>query len=130
MSGAAIVVPASNAWSLASSMEQGSAFPFFERFPQKFIVPFKDVKVDHRVFQLNQPLDLFLERVDEGWSCEEPILGLFGFGKNNVKAVCSVFQDFSVLWDEIAQAPNDVLSDDAQRIKLKLLSFVKSVTEV
>jgi hypothetical protein len=130
MSNATIAIPTSNVYAVAAAVEQATTFSLSDCFPQKFIVSFEEVKVDRRVFQLNRPLDLLLERADGGWSCEEPILALVGFAGESVDAVCSVFEDFSVLWDEIAQAPDDVLSEDAQRTKQELLSFVKSVKEV
>jgi hypothetical protein len=130
MSDATIAMLTSNVYGVASSMEQSTVFSLSDCFPRKIIVSFKEVKVDRRVFQLNRPLDLLLDRGDDGWSCEEPILALFGFGKKSVNAICSVFEDFSVLWDEIAQVPDDVLSEDAQRTKRELLALVKSVQEV
>jgi hypothetical protein len=130
MSNATIAISNSNVYAVAASMEQATTFSLSDCFPQKFIVSFNEIKVDRRIFQLYQPLDLLLERVDGGWACEEPIFALFGFGEEGVTAVCSVFEDFSVLWDEIAQASDDVLSEDAQHTKRELLRFVKSVQEV
>ena len=131
MSNATIAIPTSNVYAVAASMEQSATFSLSDCFPQKFSIAFKEVKFDRSIFQLHQPLELLFERVGDGWSCEEPILALFGFGKKGVRAVCSVFEVFSVLWDEIAQAPDDVLTEDAQRhAKRELLSLVKSVKEV
>jgi hypothetical protein len=120
----------SNVYGVASSMEQSTVFSLSDCFPKKIIVSFKEVKFDRRVFELNRPLDLLLDRGDDGWTCEGPILALFGFGKKSAQAICSVFEDFSVLWDEIAQVSDDVLSEDAQRTKRELLALVKSVQEV
>ncbi len=126
MSSATIIVPASNAYVVASTMEQSLA-PTVARLPQKFIISFPDVKYDHFVYHLHRPIELILEEVDGGWLCQENTFSLSGFGKTDVAAVMSVFEDFAVLWDEIAQAPDEELSEDAQHTKLALLGFVKSV---
>jgi len=118
----------SNAWALASAMEQGTAFPILGRLPQKFIVHFSDIKVAHAVFRLKTPLELTLEEVaPNDWACEEPTLSLFARGRTSAKAVCSCFEDFAVLWDEIAQSPDEDLAEDAKSTKRALLSLVKSV---
>ncbi len=109
-------------------MEQSVAFTL-DRLPQQFIVKFPEIKFERTVFALDHPVELTLERVAGGWTCEEPEFSLFGFGETAAKAVCSVFEDFSVLWDEIAQAPDEDLSEDAQLTKYALLAFVKSVAE-
>lgn len=126
----AIPAPLSDMYSFAASVEQSAIFSLSDCFPSKITVAFQEVKVGRRIFKLNRPLELLLELVAGGWSCEEPVLELFGFGKKSAESVCSVFQDFSVLWDEIAQAPDDILSEGAQRTKRDLLAFVKSVSEV
>jgi hypothetical protein len=126
MSTATIIVPTSNASALVSSMEQAFTLPSC-RLPQKFIVSFTDIKFEHTVLHLTRPLELILQQQDGGWLCTEEMFSLSGFGKSNVAAVMSVFEDFTVLWDEIAQARDEELSEDAQRTKLALLGFVKSV---
>jgi hypothetical protein len=128
MSSATIIVPASNAWPLASSIEQGAAFPFLAKVPQKFIVKFSEIKFEHAVFNLNRPIELTLEEVASAdWVCEEPTFALFARSNTSKDAVCSCFEDFSVLWEEIAQAQDEELSEDAKRTKRALLCLVKSV---
>lgn len=122
------MVPGSSAWTVVSSMEQSVALPI-DRLPQKFIVKFSEIRLQRTILQLHQPIELILEKVDGGWICEEPTFSLSAFGETSAKAVCSVFEDFVVLWDEIAQASDDSLSDDAQGVKCTLLSLVKSVAE-
>jgi|SRR5580700_8656538 hypothetical protein len=124
---ATIIFPASNVCEIATAMQPATTFSSSGCFPQKFIVSFEEVKVGQRVFELNRPLELLLARVEGGWSCEEPIFSLTEWSERDVDAVCSIFQDFSFLWDEIAQVSDDVLSEEAQRTKLELLAFVKSV---
>jgi hypothetical protein len=130
MSTAAII--SSNLCAIASSAEQSFALPAtlpaVGRSPQ-IAVYFPDIKFERTIFRLNRPVELTLDRVDGGWTCEEQVFSLFGFGKSSMEAICSVFEDFAVLWDEIANVPDESLSEDAQRTKLTLLAFVKSVDE-
>ena len=128
MSNATIIVPTSSASSAMASLEQTVALPRVDGHGQKFIVHFDDIKFGRLTFELTSPIELTLERVDGGWTCHETRLSLFGFGKTNVDAVLSVFEDFAVLWEEIAQAPDDALSDDAIRLKQLIHSQVKSLT--
>lgn len=124
MSTATIIVPETTAWALTAAV----SLPV-TRLPQKFIVFFPDIKFERTIFRLTRPVELTLARVDGGWTCEEKLFSLFGFGETSMAAVCSVFEDFAVLWDEIASAPDESLSEDAQRTKLALLAFVKSVDD-
>ena len=120
------IVPMTNVNALVSSPEQGAFLPTC-RLPQKFIVFFPDIKFERTIFRLTRPFELTLQASDGGWLCTEEMFSLSGFGGTSVAAVCSVFEDFAVLWDEIAQAPDEELSDEAQRTKLTLLGFVKEV---
>jgi len=128
MSDATIVVPNSSV-AIVVSLEQILAFPRVDGFLQKFVVHFDDVKFERNVFRLRSPLELTLENVKGGWTCQESSLPLFGFGVTDVAAVISVFEDFSVLWGEIVQAPDDSLSGDALELKKLMLSLVKSIEE-
>jgi hypothetical protein len=128
MSSATIIVPASNAWPFASSMEQGVASPLLGAYPQKFIVKFSEVECEHVVISLWRPLEMLLQEVaPDDWACEEPTFSLFARGKSSAEAVCSCFEDFAVLWEEVGQASDEDLSGDAQRAKRALVSLVKSV---
>jgi hypothetical protein len=128
MSAATIIVPASNAYVVASTMEQ-SFTPAVQRLRQKFVIFFPDIKFEHTIYRLHRPIELILEAVDGGWLCQEKILSLSGFGKTSIAAVCSVFEDFAILWKEIAQAPDSELSEEAQVTKHELLDLVRSVNE-
>lgn len=128
MSSGFTVVPTSSANAGIASLEQTVTFPRIDGFLQKFIVHFDDIKFGRFTFRLVSPIELTLEKVDGGWTCQEGRFSLFGFGPTDVAAVLSVFEDFAVLWEEIAQAPDNTLSDDAVRLKRLLLSQVHSAS--
>jgi hypothetical protein len=110
--------------------EQTVSFLAATRLP-KISVFFPDFQVDDTMFRLNRPLEVVLESAGKDeWVCQEKIFSLSGFGKTSVEAIYSVFEDIAVLWDEIAQAPDEELSENAQRTKRELLGFVKSVTKM
>jgi len=113
---------------LSSPVGQAVALIGCEKFPAKFVVHFSDIKFNSVTFTLRRPLELTLSQDNGGWTCEEATLSLFSFGATDVLAVCSLFEDFAVLWEEIAQASNDSLSEDAIQLKQRLLSLVQSVS--
>lgn len=133
MAAATISMSNSNLGAIAVSPEQAIAEQTIAiRAPHSFIIYFPDIKTAHSIFHLNKPVELTLTRDSDsnGWACEEKTLPLFAFGDNDngANAVFSLFEDFAVLWDEIAQVPDNLLNPEAQVTKAKLLSMVKSVT--
>jgi hypothetical protein len=126
MSAGFTVVPTSSANAAVASLEQTVSIPSVDGLLQKFVVHFDDIKFGRLTFKLTSPIELTLESVEGGWTCQEGELSLFGFGPTSVAAVLSVFEDFAVLWEEIAQAPDDALSADAIRLKGLLRSKVES----
>lgn len=48
-------------------------------------------------------------------------------GKSQESALRSFAEDFAVLWEEIAQAPDAELTADAIRLKYEILNIVESV---
>jgi|GEM_PF-1118036 len=120
-----------NVCSLVSSMGQ----PWLAFSPalacqplQKFIIKLPELQFDGTVFEFVPPLELTLYREDGAWTCEQRDFSIVAFGQTPEEAVHSFSEDLSVLWDEIAQAPDDALSKEAWMVKLCLLSAVKSVT--
>ena len=73
------------------------------------------------------PINLSLYGEDGSWTCEYKEFSSLSFGPTPTQAVQSFFEDFSVLWDEIAEAKDDALAPDARRIKQALLAAVKEV---
>ena len=78
---------------------------------------------DH-VFDLDN-LELRFTQDGDVWCCEA--CGLASYGHNPTEASISFCEDFGVLWDEIAQQPDEALTTSAQQMKKCILSAVKSV---
>jgi hypothetical protein len=129
MSSGFTILPTSSASAAIASLEQTVPLPSVDGLLQKFIIRFDDIKFGRITFRLVSPIELTLEKVDGGWNCQEGRFSLFGFGLTDVAAVLSVFEDFAVLWKEIAQVPDDTLSEDAIRLKNLLRAQVQSTTE-
>jgi len=120
-----------NVYGLVSSMKQPwlALSPTLNCRPlQKFIIKLPELRFDGTVFELIPPVELTLYREDGGWTCELSKFSIVAFGKTPEEAVRSFSEDLSVLWDEIAQAPDDTLSKEAVQVKRSLVSAVKSVT--
>ena len=88
-----------------------------------------EVKFDRIVFELSAPIPLLLYQEDDLWYCEQPDFSILASGGTAERAVYSFCEDFSALWDEIAQARDGSLTKEAVRVKHALSSAVRSVKE-
>jgi hypothetical protein len=94
---------------------------------KSFLIQLDEVKFDGTTFWLSAPILATVYVEDGTWYCENKEFSSLAFGSTAEQAVHSFCEDFSVLWDEIAQAQDETLTADAQRIKRALLSAVKTV---
>jgi hypothetical protein len=130
MANATIIFEGSSANVVESSVQFEQTFePVVSRSPRKLFIFFPDVKFEQFIFRLREPLELVLEVVEGGWVCQSRVLSLSGFGATSAEAIYSIFEDFAVLWDEIALAHDGDLSDDARHTKNTLLKLVIAVEE-
>ncbi len=81
-----------------------------------------------RLELLNQHLAKEIE--DSMWYCESESLGILAFGQSREEAIYSFLQDFSALWDGVAQIPDESLTADALDVKRAFLRIVKDVQRV
>jgi hypothetical protein len=93
----------------------------------KYLIKLNEVRFGGTVFELKQMIQVALYQEDSVWYCENEELAILAFGDTAEQAVHSFCEDFSVLWEEIAVAPDDSLTSDAQKVKQNLRSVVKSV---
>ncbi|MHB8539434.1 MAG: hypothetical protein ACYDCD_00620 [Candidatus Acidiferrales bacterium] len=98
-------------------------------FPElsKFLISLDEIKFDGTVFRLNAPIQIAIYVEDGLWNCEQKDFSSLSFGPTLERAIHSFREDFAILWHEIAQAPDEDLTGDAQRVKRALLSAVKTV---
>jgi hypothetical protein len=95
----------------------------------KYYIKLEHVQFGGKTFRLNSPISLLLYEEDGGWCCENSDFMSLTFGATAREAVYSFCEDFAVLWNEIALAPNEDLAPDAQRLKEMLQSLVRAVEE-
>jgi hypothetical protein len=113
------------AWGLGVEVRMPSIPSSYSR-PSKYLIDLDVIPFDGAKFILNVPIEVSLYQ-DEGlWYCEHPTFSILSSGNTPVEAVHSFCEDFSVLWDEIAQCPDDSLTREAQDVKRILLAAVKS----
>jgi hypothetical protein len=93
----------------------------------KYIIKLDDIKFADTIFRLNAPISVTIYEEDATWYCENQDFSSLTFGSTAQEAVQSFCEDFSVLWDEVAQSPDETLNSDAQRVKQALRSAVKTV---
>lgn len=114
---------------VVSSVEQQPLFSPPASCPvrQKFLIKLDQIKFDGILFTFHQPVDITMYDEDGMWVCEAPQFSIYAYGKTVTAAAHSFYEDFTVVWDEIAQIPDNDLSQDAQQMKRALLAAVKSV---
>lgn len=91
---------------------------------------FNEISLPERQFILSQYLTPRLYCEDSIWYCESESLGILAFGQSREKAIYSFRQDFSALWDGVAQVPDESLTADALDVKRAFLRIVKHVHRV
>ena len=123
------VQPPNLSAALLFSVEQGLSFPSSTSFSKlsKLLVPLNDIIFAGRTFRLNAPITLSLFVEDGGWVSEFAPFSSLSFGSTPEEAVRAFCEDFSVIWDEIAASPDETLASDARKVKLAILSAVKTV---
>lgn len=89
-------------------------------------VTLNEIRFHNRLFEFHKPIELLLHQ-DEGgvWMCE--CCDILSVGRTPTEAALSFCEDFSMLWDEIAQLPDSDLTRQAQDTKRCILAVVKSV---
>jgi hypothetical protein len=95
---------------------------------REYLVSLPQIIFNGRTFDLNTPIEFVLANEGGTWSCEASKFSILAFGETMEKAVYSFCEDFSVLWDLIAQSADDQLAPDAINVKSALIRTVKSVT--
>lgn len=90
-----------------------------------FRIALDSIYSDYRKFEFREPIELQLIQDEGVWSCEA--CGVISTGANPSEAALSFCEDFAVIWDEIAQAPDGSLSAAARSTKQCMLSKIKSV---
>ena len=107
--------------------QQGGLPPVLTQPAQKFAVNLDEIRFDSTIYRLKAPLQVILSFEDEAWNCEDCQHQIVSFGDTREAALHSFCEDFAVLWEVIANASDDELTADAQRVKDFLISIVQSV---
>jgi hypothetical protein len=94
---------------------------------QRYALPL--VRYAKTIFRLNDPIEISLYPESGLWICESELLSSLVHGDTPGAALQAFCEDFSVLWDEIAKAPDDSLAPDALQLKRVLRSLVRSVEQ-
>jgi hypothetical protein len=87
-----------------------------------------EIRSQDRLFRLNQPLRIEVSSFLGGWSYESKPLSILAFGRSRQEALASFMEDFSVLWDAIAQAPDEALTVEAIAVKYAFRQLVRDFT--
>jgi hypothetical protein len=92
-------------------------------------VPTSVVAVNGRkhLFQLTSPIDL-----EAGWQSDRYVIAfeplhLSVYGRDEEQAYSAFAEMFEMIWEEIADAPDDSLTADAQGLKRLLRQTVKNL---
>lgn len=114
-----------------SSIEKqvGSSASVMVSSPSQIDWPLREVEYGRKIFELNTPVHVLLSLdFDNGmWVCENKALSILAFGSDISKAIHSFSEDFEMMWDVIAQSPDDSLTSEAQKVKREMLSIVNRI---
>jgi hypothetical protein len=91
-------------------------------------ITLRQIRASSRVFTLNAPLEIASFRQDDLWYYESKPLSMLSFGHSQDEALNSFHEDFAVLWDAIAQSPDEALTNGAVAVKRELHRIVRSVS--
>lgn len=119
-----------DATATAVAAAESSAYcgPAIESRRQRYLLPL--IAYRDTYFRLNQPIEISVYTEDGLWICESELISSSVHGDTLSDAVQTFCEDFAVLWDEIAKAPDDNLAPDAQRLKGILRLLVRAVEKV
>jgi hypothetical protein len=122
---AAIAVPFTAYELQAASAAAGeSCFEPKQRYLVQ-LIPYQDM-----IFRLKAPIEISLYPENGIWICESEAIHSSVHGDKMGDALNAFCEDFAILWDEIANAPDDSLAPDTQRFKATLRSLVRAVEKV
>lgn len=115
--------------SFSPTLSSVSTFDFGSTAPSpRSTLFFSEIRSQGRVFHLNPLLQIDSSNLDGYWCYESKPLSLCAFGTSRQEALDSFMEDFSVLWDAIAQAPDESLTGDAIAVKHTFQKLVGAVT--
>lgn len=102
--------------------------PTFIDSPSVYLIKLDVIEYDGVRFELEDPipLELYRDQEQHAWVCESKELKILACGDSPAQAAHSLSEDFAMLWEEIAQCPDDSLSEDARELKGTLQNTVKS----
>jgi len=95
--------------------------------PPTQVVYLREIVYAGRRFRLKRRLWIKVASEDGVWYAENPTLGIIAYGDSVADALDSFQEDFSVLWEEIAQAEDHELTVEARRVKAFLREIVEAV---
>ena len=86
-------------------------------------------EIEHagKIFRLNGPIVVSFFEEDALVYCEYAPLSILSFGRSRDDAARSFCEDFAMLWDVVAQSPDESLTADARAVKQQLLAAVNSI---
>jgi hypothetical protein len=85
------------------------------------------ISFEHRRFNLREPIHVTVSLEDGLWEYQADALGIESFGWSKASAESSFFEDFAVVYDQIARESDDRLTPDAIALKHAFLDVVDSV---
>lgn len=86
------------------------------------------ISFERRRFNLREPIHITVSLEDGLWEYQAEALGIESFGNSKTLAESSFFEDFVVVYDQIAKESDDRLTPEAIILKRALLGIVDSVT--
>jgi hypothetical protein len=90
----------------------------------------REIETGGRVFRLGHPVDVHVSIEDGLWINQSNDLSILAAGESRAEALRSFCEDFAVLWEQIATAPDDSLTPDAIKVKYAFHRSVESAIPI
>jgi hypothetical protein len=100
------------------------------KVPSEELMLFQSIRVGDKSFTFREPIQVKLSFENGMWFAQSKELSILAFGHDQSVAIQSFNEDFGVLWEEIAGAPDENLTADALLVKRKLIALVESIDAV
>lgn len=87
--------------------------------------PISEIKAGVFNKALAQPLKVDIVFEDNGYIFQEPSFGLLVAAKNFKEGVTGIQEQFSILWEEYVNVPEETLAPDAKEFKKRLIAITE-----
>jgi hypothetical protein len=96
----------------------------------KITIELEEVRSPGVIYRLSDPIQVEVSFENGLWVYEAKAFSILAFGSTEAEALCSFYEDFAVLWEEIGQSSDENLTADALSVKRALGETIEAIEPV